>query len=148
MRRKIGALNHGASMKKILAILFSSLSLSAFAGPFWVTPKEMLASHNAPPQFTSKSVPEQDAPVIELTAPTLSTPISSPTSIVKPESFRVLFGAFGPDITKRLLSAAKGSELGVFVQEANLPNGRHKLTMVVEDSAGRKGNRTVELDVN
>lgn len=146
-------------MKKILAILFSSLSLSAFAGPFWVTPKEMLASHNAPPQFTSKSVPVQDAPVIDLTAPKLSTPISSPTSIelkfqpkapsiVKPESFRVLYGAFGLDITKRLLSVAKVSELGVFVQEANLPKGRHKLTMVVEDSAGRKGNRTVEFDVN
>jgi hypothetical protein len=146
-------------MKKILAILFSSLSLSAFAGPFLVTPEEMLASHNAPPQFTSKSVPVQDAPVIELTAPKLSTPISSPTnielkfqpkapSIVKPESFRVLYGAFGLDITKRLLSVAKVSEQGVFVQEANLPKGRHKLTMVVEDSAGRKGNRTVEFDVN
>lgn len=146
-------------MKKILAILFSSLSLSAFAGPFLVTPEEMLASHNAPPQITSKSVPVQDAPVIELTAPKLSTPISSPTnielkfqpkapSIVKPESFRVLYGAFGLDITKRLLSVAKVSELGVFVQEANLPKGRHKLTMVVEDSAGRKGNRTVEFDVN
>jgi hypothetical protein len=47
-----------------------------------------------------------------------------------------------------LLSVAKVSEQGVFVQEASLPKGRHKLTMVVEDSAGRKGNRTVEFDVN
>jgi hypothetical protein len=146
-------------MKKILVILCSSLGLSALAGPFLVTTEEMLASHNAPPQFTSRSVPVQDAPTIELTAPKLSTPVSSPTSIelrfqpkapstVKPESFRVLYGAFGLDITKRLLSVAKVSEQGVFVQEASLPKGRHKLTMVVEDSAGRKGNRTVEFDVN
>jgi hypothetical protein len=60
----------------------------------------------------------------------------------------VLYGAFCLDITKRLLSVAKVSEQGVFVQEASLPKGRHKLTMVVEDSAGRKGNRTVEFDVN
>ncbi len=146
-------------MKKILAIIFSSLSLNALAGPFLVTAEEMLASNNAPPQFTSKSLPVKDAPIIELTTPKLSTPVSSPTSIelrfqpkppsiVKPESFRVLYGAFGLDITKRLLSVANVSELGVFVQEASLPKGRHKLTMVVEDSAGRKGNRTVEFDVN
>ncbi len=146
-------------MKKILAIIFSSLSLNALAGPFLVTAEEMLASNSAPPQFTSKSLPVKDAPIIELTTPKLSTPISSPTSIelrfqpkppsiVKPESFRVLYGAFGLDITKRLLSVANVSELGVFVQEASLPKGRHKLTMVVEDSAGRKGNRTVEFDVN
>jgi hypothetical protein len=146
-------------MKTIFGIFFCSFGLSALAGPFLVTAEEMLASHNAPPQFTSRSVPVQDAPTIELTAPKLSTPVSSPTSIelrfqpkapstVKPESFRVLYGAFGLDITKRLLSVAKVSEQGVFVQEASLPKGRHKLTMVVEDSAGRKGNRTVEFDVN
>jgi hypothetical protein len=146
-------------MKTIFAILFSCISLNALAGPFLVSAQEMLASHNAPPQFASKSVPVPDAPTIELTAPKLSTPVSSPTSIelrfqpkapstVKPESFRVLYGAFGLDITKRLLSVAKVSEQGVFVQEASLPKGRHKLTMVVEDSAGRKGNRTVEFDVN
>lgn len=146
-------------MKKYLTACFCFFALCASAGTFLVSEDEMLASNNAPPQFTAKSVPAKDAPVIELTAPKLSTPVSSPTSIelrfqpkapstVKPESFRVLYGAFGLDITKRLLSVATVSEQGVFVQEASLPKGRHKLMMVVEDSAGRKGNRTVEFDVN
>lgn len=118
----------------------------------------MLASNNAPPQFTAKSVPAKDAPVIELTAPKLALPVSSPTAIelkfqptppstVKPESFRVLYGAFGLDITKRILNVAKVTETGVSVQEANLPKGKHRLLMVVEDNSGRKGQRSVEFEV-
>jgi hypothetical protein len=136
-------------MKTIFAILFSYIGMSALAGYFLVTAEEMRASHNAPHQFTRKSVAVQDAPIIELTAPKLSTPVSSPTniqlrsqpkapSIVVPKDFRVWYGAFGLDITKHLLSVAKVSELGVFVQEANSPIDRQKLTLVVEDSAGRK----------
>ena len=85
-------------------------------------------------------------------------PLSSPTAIevqfrptapssVKPESFKVLYGAFEIDITKRILSLTKVTETGVFVQEARLPKGKHKLLMIVEDSSGRKGNRAVEFEV-
>ncbi len=96
--------------------------------------------------------------MIELSAPKLSTPVSSPTPIelkfqptppsaVKPETFKVLYGSFEIDITKRILNVAKVTESGVFVQEANLPKGKHKLLMVVEDTAGRRGSRSIDFEV-
>ena len=145
-------------MKKIIALLVSGLSATAFAGQLIVSVDEMNASNNAKPPFTAKSVAPKDAPLIELSAPNLSAPVSSPTvievkfqptapSAVKPESFRVLYGSFEIDITKRILSLTKVTETGVFVQEANLPKGKHKLLMVVEDTSGRKGNRVIEFVV-
>jgi hypothetical protein len=103
-------------------------------------------------------VPVKDAPLIELSAPKLSAPVSSPTPIelrfqptppstVKPDTFKVLYGSFEIDITKRILNVAKVTEGGVSVQEASLPKGKHKLLMVVEDSAGRKGNKVIEFEV-
>jgi hypothetical protein len=144
-------------MKKILVISFV-LSCSAYAAQPLVTVDEMNASNNAPTTLRAKSVAPKDAPIIELSAPKLSAPVSSPTAIelkfqptppsaVKPETFKVLYGSFEIDITKRLLNVAKVTEAGVFVQEANLPKGKHKLLMIVEDTAGRRGNRSVDFEV-
>jgi hypothetical protein len=145
-------------MKKIITLLVLGLSASAFAGRLLVSVDEMNASNNAKPPFAAKSVAPKDAPLIELSAPKLSAPVSSPTPIelkfqptppsaVKPETFKVLYGSFEIDITKRILNVAKVSEAGVNVQEASLPKGKHKLLMVVEDTSGRRGNKTVEFEV-
>ena len=144
-------------MKRLIGIFFY-LSFSAYAEKMLVSIDEMNASNNASPPFRAKSVAPKDAPVIELSAPKLSTPLSSPTPIelkfqptppsaVKPETFKVLYGAFEIDITKRILNVAKVSETGVHVQEASLPKGKHKLLMVVEDTSGRRGNKTIEFEV-
>lgn len=131
---------------------------SANSGAMLVTLEEMNASNLASIQIVPRAVAPKDAPTIELSSPKLSAPVSSPTPIelkfqptlpstVRPETFRVLYGAFEIDITKRILSVAKVSESGVFVQEASLPKGRHKLLMVVEDSAGRRGSRAINFEV-
>lgn len=144
-------------MKKLVAVFFF-LSMSACFAQMLVSIDEMNASNKASPPFTAKSVTPKDAPVIELSTPKLSIPVSSPTPIelkfqptppsaVKPETFKVLYGSFEIDITKRILNVAKVTESGVFVQEANLPKGKHKLLMVVEDSAGRRGNRLIDFEV-
>jgi hypothetical protein len=70
-----------------------------------------------------------------------------PPSMVKPDTFRVLYGAFELDITKRILSVAKVTESGVFIQEASLPKGKHKLMMVIEDTSGRRGMKAIEFEV-
>ena len=145
-------------MKKIITLLVSGLSATAFAGQLLVSVDEMNASNSAKPPFTAKSVAPKDAPLIELSAPKLSAPVNSPTPIelkfqptppsaVKPETFKVLYGSFEIDITKRILNVAKVTESGVFVQEASLPKGKHKLLMVVEDTSGRRGNKTIEFEV-
>lgn len=33
------------------------------------------------------------------------------------------------------------------VHEASIPKGKHKLLMVVEDTAGRRGNRSIDFEV-
>jgi hypothetical protein len=96
--------------------------------------------------------------LIELFSPKLPAKVSSPTpielkfqptppSLVKPDTFRVLYGAFELDITKRILNVAKVTESGVFVQEASLPKGKHKLMMVIEDTSGRRGSKAIEFEV-
>ena len=143
-------------MKKTLGIILF-MSMSVCSAQLLISIEEMNASNNAP-TFKPRSIPPKDAPIIELSAPKLSIPVSSPTSIelkfqptppstVKPETFKVLYGSFEIDITKRILNVAKVTESGVFVQEASLPKGKHKLLMVVEDSAGRRGNRSVDFEV-
>ena len=145
-------------MKKIITLLVYGLSATVFAGQLLVSVDEMNASNNAKPPFTAKSVAPKDAPLIELSAPKLSAPVSSPTpselkfqptppSTVKPDTFKVLYGSFEVDITKRILNVAKVTESGVNVQEASLPKGKHKLLMVVEDTSGRRGNKTIEFEV-
>ena len=145
-------------MKKIITLLVCGLSTSVFAGQLLVSVDEMNASNNAKPPFAAKALTPKDAPLIELSAPKLSAPVSSPTpielkfqstppSLVKPDSFKVLYGTFEIDITKRILNVAKVTESGVNVQEASLPKGKHKLLMVVEDTTGRRGNKTIEFEV-
>jgi hypothetical protein len=145
-------------MKNMTLLVLSSLNLTAWANTLLISEAEMLASNKAPQTFSAKAFPPKDAPAIELKLPKLSEPVSSPTvielkfeptppSTVKPESFKVLYGTFEIDITKRILNVAKITESGVFVQEAKLPAGKHKLLLVVEDSAGRKGARTVDFEV-
>jgi len=123
-----------------------------------VSVDEMNASNNAKPPFTAKSVAPKDAPLIELSAPKLSAPVSSPTPIelkfqpthpssVKPETFKFLYGSFELDITKRILNVAKVTEVGVYVQEASLPKGKHELLIVIKDTSGRRGNKTIEFEI-
>ena len=145
-------------MKILLALIVYGIGVSAYAGQLLVSVEEMTAFNNSTPTFTAKSVPVKDAPKVELTVPKLSVPVSSPTvievkfhptdpSIVKPESVKVVYGSFGIDITNRILSLTKVTETGVFVQEARVPKGKHKLQMIVEDSSGTKGNSAVEFEV-
>jgi len=124
-----------------------------------VSTEEMQASNAAPPPFVARSVPDRNAPQIELLNPKLPSTVSSPTPIevkfqpaassqVKPETFKVLYGSFQIDITRRILNVAKVTDSGIQVQEASLPKGKHKLLMQIEDNAGRVGSRQVEFEVN
>ena len=147
-------------MRIFIYALLSTLSLSAFAqSTLLVSVEEMNASNRAPVAFVAKAVPVKDAPAIDLVSPRLPGLVSSPTSIelkfraspasnVRPESFKALYGTFEIDITKKLLNVAKVTDVGVTVPEAALPKGKHKILLVVEDSAGRAGSRLIEFEVN
>jgi hypothetical protein len=145
-----------------IAYLFS-LSLLSFCASasqllMLVTEEEMVASNKSPPKFIAKAIPEKDAPSIQVINPKISSTVTSPTpveikfltadqSVVKPETFRVLYGAFQIDITKRILNVAKVTSDGVSVQAARLPSGKHRLILNVEDSQGRLGTQVIEFEV-
>ena len=144
--------------KSLLLIFACTLSAHA-APPMLVSPQEMADSEKAPQSLTAKFVPDKDAPRIEVIAPNLTAPVTSPTAVqllfeatppatVKPETFSVRYGALQIDITQRLLASARITAQSVSVDEANLPAGKHKLHLSVEDSMGRKGYRLVELQIN
>ena len=148
-------MKHLTTFLALVACIFSTQA----APVMLVTQQEMTASNSAPPKPTPKFVPEKDAPKIEVTAPNLTAPLTSPMPIqvnfaatspatVKPETFKVLYGVFQIDVTQRLLSAAKVTAQGMNVQEASLPSGKHKLHLLVEDSLGRKGYRLVEFQID
>jgi len=147
------------AMKRFLLLPVFWFCAQAFAGiDLLVSEVEMNTSNNAPIKFVPKSVPVKDAPLILLVVPKLPGSVSSPTPIelkfqsfassVKPETFKALYGSFQIDITKKLLSVSKVTDVGVFVPQAALPKGKHKILLVVEDSAGREGSRLIEFEVN
>lgn len=146
-------------MKKTVLLVVIGIHLSAFAqDQMLVSIHEMRISNEAPPRLDAKSIPEKDSPVVEVINPKVSSTVSSPTPVdikfqaspqssIKPETFKVLYGSFQLDITKRILSVAQVTPQGVSVESAKLPTGKHKLTLTIEDSKGRTGTQVVEFEV-
>jgi hypothetical protein len=147
--------------KKYLAIfLWMGLTTSVcFAQPFvLVTEAEAEASIAAGGMMNPRSVSQPGAPQIELLTPDTSKAISAPTNIElrfvgnppsepKPDTFRILYGAFRIDITQRLLGVAKVTKDGIKVRGAVLPKGRHQLALTVSDSMGRQSHQLVAFTV-
>lgn len=148
-------------MKKWLIVLawWGAVFVSAWAGPWLITPEEMQQSNAADSGMRAKAVPVKDAPIIDLLTPKLPGEVASPTPIelrftpagtstIKPESFRALYGTFGIDITSRIVGVAQVTAAGIQVKEANLPKGKHRIQLLLEDSEGRVGSRWMEFQVN
>jgi hypothetical protein len=140
------------------ALLFCAGSATLAQPVVLVTDEEARASRAAPPMLVPRAAPVKDAPVIEIVKPALQAVIASPTAIevrfkathpaaIKPDTFKVLYGAFQIDVTKRLTATAPITAQGIAVKEATLPSGRHRLNLSIEDSAGRVGSRQVDFEI-
>lgn len=125
-----------------------------------VTPEEAQASQAAPQALTPRTAPvvTPGAPRVNLLAPNLSNTVPSPTRInvrfeatspasIKPDTFKVRYGAFKLDITGRITAASKVTAEGIDVAEAALPKGSHRLFIEIQDSMGRVGERVVAFVV-
>ncbi|WP_353237161.1 hypothetical protein [Limnohabitans sp.] len=148
-------------MKNFLSLMLSMGCTASIcsAQPFvLVTEAEAAASIAAGGVITPRSVGQPGSLQIELIAPDISKAISAPTNIEvrfvgnppsepKPDTFRILYGAFRIDITQRLLGVAKVTKEGIKIQEAVLPKGRHQLSMSISDSMGRQSQQTVAFTV-
>ena len=149
-------------MKKIAICTTLCLGLglaqSVLASDWLVTEDEMNASLAAPEPMRARAVPVPGAPRIDLQAPVINAPVKAPVNIrlafntespaqARPDSFKAYYGRLRIDITQRLLGAAKVTTDGIQVDGAALPKGQHRLSLRIEDSMGRTGERTFEFEV-
>jgi hypothetical protein len=57
------------------------------------------------------------------------------------------YGTFRIDITQRLLKYAKVTKDGISVSNADLPAGKHQLTLTLTDTLGRQTQQVVSFVV-
>jgi hypothetical protein len=123
-----------------------------------VTVQEMQASLAAAEPLMAKTSVVPGAPHIEVVQPRLDHPVSSPTpiqlvfvpsatSVVRPETFKVLYGRLRIDITQRLTQVAKITAEGIHIKEARLPKGNHRLLLSIEDQNGRQGVKLLDFEI-
>lgn len=140
-----------------LACLLGAATAVAQTGML-ITQEEFEASAQAPELPTPRSTPQPGAPRIELLSPDLNKPIAAPTNIElrftgsapaepRPESFKAMYGAFRIDITQRLLKVAKVTKDGISVSGADLPAGKHQLTLTLTDTLGRQTQQVLSFVV-
>lgn len=147
--------------KKLFAVMLwmGCTASICSAQPFvLVTEAEAAASIAAGGMMSPRIVSQPGAPQIELLTPDTSKAISAPTNIElrflgnppsepRPDTFRILYGAFRIDITQRLLGVAKVTKDGIKVRDAVLPKGRHQLSLTISDSMGRQSQQLIAFTV-
>jgi hypothetical protein len=126
-----------------------------------VSPAEALAyqglqGFEEPPMLRAKAV----APVIDILKPQPNADLkvkapfaievqfkSQPDAGIVPSSFRVFYGALKIDITNRITKYVKVSEQGFNLENAQIPVGKHRLTLQVQDDKQRLAERELRFEV-
>jgi hypothetical protein len=98
-------------------------------------------------------------PEILLVKPDLSSPLQSPVGlqiIVVPkdgtkinwQSVQLLYGSLRFNITDRFLKIAQRDKDGYLVKAMNMPQGSHRLLILIQDSNNRTGRRELVFSVS
>ena len=66
---------------------------------------------------------------------------------ILPDTFRVYYGAFKLDITDRIAKYVTVRPDGFTLDAANIPKGKHRLTLQVKDEKQRIAERELRLEV-
>lgn len=99
-------------------------------------------------------------PLIDILKPQLATDlkVKAPFAIavlfkgqadapIDPATFKVLYGAFKIDITNRITKYVKVTPEGFTLENAQIPLGKHRLTLQVQDEKQRVAERELRLEV-
>jgi hypothetical protein len=111
---------------------------------------------------TCRSTPNNDAdnPQIRILSPPLGKALTSPLDIdlqfvpagrtpIRPDTFRVCYlGLAAMDITKRITDRSSVTPQGLHISGAQLPQGHHRLVMLIADERGRLGRREAVFDID
>ncbi|PUE25262.1 hypothetical protein [Limnohabitans sp. Jir72] len=66
---------------------------------------------------------------------------------IDPSSFKVLYGGLKFDITSRLTQYAHITTEGFKLENANIPKGKHRLTLQIQDTKQRLAERELRIEV-
>jgi hypothetical protein len=135
--------------------------LAAVPDGWLVTPEEAIEfrgeeGFNAQPALRPRAV----VPLIDILKPepVSDLKVKAPFAIlvqfksqadapIDPTTFKVMYGAFKIDITSRITKFVKVSKEGFALENAQIPAGKHRLTMQVQDEKQRVAERELRLEV-
>ena len=123
-----------------------------------VTGQQLQRENAAPHEQAASARARSGAPTIRIEEPDTTKPIKSPVKIhlrfhaaanarIEVNTFRVRYGFLGIDITSRILAHARPTRSGVFVENAELPRGQHRVTVQIADDMGRVGVQSFDFRV-
>lgn len=72
---------------------------------------------------------------------------SQPDSAIDPSTFKVMYGALKIDITSRITKFVKVTKEGFSLDNAQIPTGKHRLTLQVQDELKRTAEREMRVEV-
>lgn len=142
----------------ILAATLSLTSLGARAEPLITAAESAAEQAQLSTAIALPRVRSLSGPRIEVVEPNLQRPLAAPVQIkvrfdaqgaasVVRDSFKVYYGAFGIDITERLLKRARFDNNLLQVDRAEIPAGTHRLRMKIVDSDGRATEKLVTFTI-
>ena len=121
--------------------------------------RQQVQRENAAPHGQAAPAPTRSgAPTIRIEEPDITRPVRSPVNIrirfqaaanarIEVNTLRVRYGRLGIDLTRRILAHARPTPSGVFVEDAELPRGRHRVTIQIADNMGRVGSKSFDFNV-
>lgn len=122
-----------------------------------ISPDEDARDGAAPQVPASPDLPPP--PTIDLVRPDISRPIRNPATIevrfapgpgqsIDMRTFNATYGLLGINITQRLLDHAAATPNGLTAENVELPSGRHRVTMSIADTSGKRASRTFNFTVS
>lgn len=99
-----------------------------------------------------------DGPVIEIVTPDAQKTVKAPVDInvrfapgpgarIVLDTLHIRYGMIGLDVTDRIRKAATVTEQGIQASGAELPAGRHSMSIEITDSAGRTTKQAFKFKV-
>ncbi|MCX7241718.1 MAG: hypothetical protein NTU86_14910 [Burkholderiales bacterium] len=146
-----GSIGTGAKHVELAALptgwLVSAEEARAFQGE---------EGYNEPPALRPRAL----VPLIDILKPEPSadTKVKAPFAIavrfvgqadaaIDPATFKVLYGGFKIDITSRITKYVNVGKEGFSLDNANIPVGKHRLTLQVQDEKQRVAERELRVEV-
>ena len=152
---------HSAGAQGLNDIKNGEIGVPLVPGVWLVTPAEAIEfrgeeGFNAKPALRARAV----VPLIDILKPepVPDLKVKAPFAIavqfksqadapIDPSTFKVMYGAFKIDITSRITKFVTVNKEGFSLENAQIPIGKHRLTLQVQDEKQRVAERELRLEV-